>query len=181
MRIPLEKHTTHKKKMHHYVYKMLMHFKMGLNKLTLLERQRRVDTAAKVIMSCCINRTNMNDLDDQASFFKKNKELAVDILTVLDGVRERVQNNVCLNLRELTNEFTPINEVDEAVCEAENTKMEGKCEEEVQPNAKKNNDLRKVISMLSEAIQRGYERIRKISCHNSRHQFLKRASIHSIS
>ena len=38
---------------------------------------------------------------------------------------------------------------------------ENNCEEEVQPNAKKNNDLGTAISMLSEATQCGYERIRK--------------------
>ena len=91
-----------------------------------MEQQHQVDTAAKFIMSCCINRTNMNDLDDRASFFKNSKELAVDILTVLDGMRERFQNEVCLNLRELTNKFTPINEVEEAVCDAEIAETEEK-------------------------------------------------------
>ena len=42
---------------------------------------------------------------------------------MLDGVRERVQNEIFLNLRELTDEFTPINEVDEAVRDAEITEM----------------------------------------------------------
>ena len=89
-------------------------------------------------MRCCIDHTNKNDLDDQASFFKNNKELAVNILTVLAGVVERVQNEVCLILRELTNKFTPTNEVDEAVHDAKIAEMEGgNCEEEVQPNANK--------------------------------------------
>ena len=89
-----------------------------------MEQQRQVDTAVKFIMSCCIDHTNKNDLDDQASFFKNNKELAVNILTVLAGVVERVQNEVCLNLRELTNKITPINEVDKAVRDTEIADME---------------------------------------------------------
>ena len=95
---------------------------MPFKKLTLPERQRRIDACSKSLLSCCVDRRLMSD-SDELNYFNKNEELAVDIITMLDGIKLRIQNELKLNLQKYTDDFTPLNEVDESACERQSEDM----------------------------------------------------------
>ena len=55
------------------------------------------------------------------TYFDKNDELAIDIVTVLDSIRQRLQYELKLNLRDYCQDFTPLNEVENEERELVNT------------------------------------------------------------
>ena len=60
---------------------------------------------------------------DELNYFNKNEELAVDIITMLDGIKLRIQNELKLNLQKYTDDFTSLNEVDETARERQSKDM----------------------------------------------------------
>ena len=46
------------------------------------------------------------------TYFAKNSDLAVDVVTILDCIRTKLQKEIKLNLREYTDSSTPIDEDD---------------------------------------------------------------------
>ena len=102
---------------------------------------------------------------DELNYFNKNEELAVDIITMLDGIKLRIQNELKLNLQKYTDDFTPLNEVDEAARERQSKDMVEDIATNTTPQStkreKKIKDLSTAISILSEATMSGYDRIRK--------------------
>ena len=104
----------------------------------------------------------MSGSEYPSDFFLKNKDLAVDMLTLLDWIKQRIQIELNINLQVRTNKFTLINKVKKAVrnTEIEMTEVEINGEE-ASKQKEKGSDLRTTILLLSEATQSGYKKFEK--------------------
>lgn len=108
------------------------------------ECTRRVESLAETVIAACVNK--MDFKKGGYGYLCGKKELDVDVLTVLDAMKERVQNELKINFSSVSEELTPPPTlIDEGVVEEEDSK--GKFES--------------AIAMLGEASKAGYGRMRK--------------------
>ena len=112
--------------------------------LKMREHSRRVVGLAATIISSCVDRESL--MDKGVEYLIGNKDLAVDILTVIDSIRNKVQDELRVNLHLVQKEITPP-PVDES---------DDKCGDD-----DKYNRYSSAIAMLGEASIQGYERMRK--------------------
>ena len=78
--------------------------------LTMSERVLRIDHIAKIVYASCVERNEMKDTGHTC--FDKNEDLAVDIVTLLDSLHERIQYKLKLYLHNFQKESTPFNDVE---------------------------------------------------------------------
>ena len=68
------------------------------------ERRNRIDSLENLVMASCVDHKEMSQTEN---YFEKNVELVIDILNVLDGIKERVQKETLLNLHRYRQCLTP--------------------------------------------------------------------------
>jgi hypothetical protein len=103
-------------------------------------------TLAKVVLGACVDKAQLRS--DGHEYLVKNTDLAIDVITMLDGIRLLVQRQLKMNLlsERRSDEVTPPPEGEE-VEEENNVSLQNTA-----------------ISLLSEASSLGYERIRSTLC-----------------
>ena len=67
--------------------------------LTTLERKRRIVTYTKDILAGCVDRLLLDDMGH--NYFVGNDELALEALDLLDGIRNQLQWELKVNLKEV--------------------------------------------------------------------------------
>jgi hypothetical protein len=147
-RISMNKRIGHKKKLFNEVYDESSKYKMSFRRLSMKERLIRTDSLAKLVLSTCVDRVEMKTIGK--TYFDRNKELAVDVLTLLEYLRHRIQYKLKLNLRQYEKDFTPLNEVEDEVRDMENS---------LQPTSDER-DFQTAVAMLGEHSRNGYKRVR---------------------
>ena len=75
-------------------------------KLKMRERRRRMDKLAKAVLGCCVDKSMLEN--DPGAYLKGNTELAHEIVDFLDGVKENIQNHICVNFTHLDNQAVPL-------------------------------------------------------------------------
>eukprot|EP00978_Attheya_sp_CCMP212_P009649 scaffold22901_cov42-Attheya_sp.AAC.1 len=82
-------------------------YRKPFRKVNARERSRRITILSKEILGTCVDTSCL--VEDGANYLKNNKEVAVDVLTVLDGIRHRIQRELemNLNLQNLHETMTP--------------------------------------------------------------------------
>eukprot|EP00978_Attheya_sp_CCMP212_P028954 scaffold101288_cov37-Attheya_sp.AAC.1 len=91
-------------------------YRKPFRKVNARERSRHITNLSKEILGACVDTSCL--VQDGATYLKNNKEVAVDVLTVLDGIRHRIQRELemNLNLQNLHETMTPhVVDVDESV------------------------------------------------------------------
>ena len=140
-RIPTRKRIGHLKKWHSDVLEISsQQYRKSFRQLVLAERKRRVESVAKLVVAAVVDQAKLQE--SGLTYFLKNSDVAVDVVTLLDCVRTKLQKELKLNLRYFANMFTPF--VDTDVGEAE-----------------KEDDYTSAVTVLSETTGKGYDRIRK--------------------
>ena len=54
-----------------------------------------MDKLAKAVLGCCVDKSMLEN--DPGAYLKGNTELAHEIVDFLDGVKENIQNHICVN------------------------------------------------------------------------------------
>ena len=118
-RLGLVKRTGHKQKWYDGVLEASSPYKIPFRKLSMVQRTRRIDAVAKLVIATCVDRGEMRLRGK--TYFERNDNLAVDVVTVLDWLRTRLQYELKVNLKTETvsTSFTPLNDADTAVREEE--------------------------------------------------------------
>ena len=97
--------TSHDETFLHSVLDQCKSFHIPYVSLSMRERSRRVELLAATIIASCVTK---KDLQVKGSdYLHGNKELGVDILTVVDAMKERVQNGIKVNLSSIGHMVTP--------------------------------------------------------------------------
>ena len=65
------------------------YYKVPFGKLSMRERRKRMAAIAKVVISACIDRKEFQKGSDE--YMHDNKVLAVEILNLLDGMKEYIE------------------------------------------------------------------------------------------
>lgn len=110
--------------------------------LEMSGRSQRVVSLTATIISWCVDRESL--MGKGVDYLIGNRDLAVDILTVIDSIRNKVQDELRVNLFNLQKEITPL-PVDES---------DDKCGDDDEYNK-----YVSAIAMLGEASIQGYERM----------------------
>jgi hypothetical protein len=87
-------------------------YRKSYQNLSMRERSRRVAKLAQVVLGACIDRTALElsySSGEEENYLEGNEELAVDLITVLDAIRHRVQREMKINLvnGRIANEMSP--------------------------------------------------------------------------
>lgn len=114
-------------------------FRRPYEGIVMRERVRRVEGLAAMVIAACVDRDELEKKG--VEYLSGNRELAVDVMTVLDIIKNRVQDELRVNLLSVNDEITPL--------------PEGEDEEDNNPN------YDSAIAMLGETSIKGYERMRK--------------------
>ena len=91
-----------------------------------------------MVIGACVDRVSLEKMG--VGYLSGNRDLAVDVVTVLDVIRNRVQDELTINLLSVNDEITP--------------PPEGESEED-------NPNYDSAIAMLGETSIKGYEHMRK--------------------
>jgi hypothetical protein len=119
-RIPLKKRTGHKAKWVNCLLEESVKYKCSYRKLVMRERVQRVDEVSKLVLAACIDKVQLKS--DRKSYLQGNEELAIDTVSFLDCIRNRLGIELNINLRNnKTDEFTPFcdEEEEERICNQE--------------------------------------------------------------
>ena len=78
------------------------------------ECRRNISHMSKEILAACVD-TSCLAQEDRQKYFPNNKEVAMDVLNVLEGIRYHLQKELQLNLnqQDFHSDMTPPNLVDE--------------------------------------------------------------------
>ena len=74
------------------------YYKVPFGKLTMKQKRLRMKDLSKKILSACIDRQSYRQDSDQ--YIQGNEELAVDLISLLDGMKEFLQSKIKLNLNQ---------------------------------------------------------------------------------
>ena len=120
----------------------------------MVQRTRRIDAVAKLVIATCVDRGEMRLRGK--TYFERNDNLAVDVVTVLDWLRTRLQYELKVNLKTETvsTSFTPLNDADTAVREEEE-------ERNATEIVRSEKDYSTAMSLLCESSRNGYTRVRQ--------------------
>ena len=134
--------TTTKSKSQTFADRCLMEskqYKKPFRYLKYYQRRARVRERTHKIIGCCV--TSKKDLKKGGfDYIQKNRELAVDAISLLDELKLDICRHLCLNYREIENFMSPPQPEEEASSE--------------------NFELDMAISLLGEVTQGGYNRLR---------------------
>lgn len=121
------------------------YYKVPFGKLTMRERRLRMAALAKSVLSACINRKEFERDTDE--YMHGNKVLAIEILNLLDGMKEYIESKVKVNFNDLEEIAVVPNPEDNEglIYELDARKKEHKV----------------AIALLGETSKKGYRRVRK--------------------
>ena len=120
------------------------YYKVPFGHLSMRQRRLRMAKIGKELLGACIERQQFKTKTDE--YLHGNKKLAVEILNLLDGVKEYIQSKMKID-------FDALNDVAVVPIENDAEGFISKLDEE-----KKSHKL--AISLLGETTTRGYERLR---------------------
>ena len=129
----------HKSKWVNTVLEKAEKYRKQFSKLVLRQRQRRVHDLANEIIASCVDQDSLKA--EGHSYFVRNKTLAVDCMTVIDLVKDRILYGLHISSCEIEEEVTPQREHAE--------------------KQKKDTSFASALCVLNECSVRGYNRIRK--------------------
>ena len=115
-------------------------------KLTMLERRRRMQSIAKEVLACCVDKKLF--INNPNLYLKGNKELANEIADFLDGVKESIEDQLDINFVHLENEAVPL--------EKNSTNENEEGNDSISTTAQ---NYRAAITILSDCTKKGYNRI----------------------
>ena len=130
-----------------FVEEVLSHYyRVPYRKMTMRGRRDRMASIAKIVLGACVNRKEFKK--DADEYLMKNVELAIDIINLLDGVKEVIQKKMKMNFHSSLSDVAVVpvaNDNDGRILELD--------------EKKKNHMLAKAL--LGEMTLKGYERIKK--------------------
>ena len=150
VRIPMNKRTGHKMKWFEDVLEGSLKYKVSFRSLTMAQREKRVDSVAKLLVAACVDRKVMKSADE-STYFNGNENLAIDCVTLLDSLKLRIQYELNLNLNEYKDSYSPLNNAEAEERELTNNEH-GTLEER---------EFSTALTMMGEHTQSGYNRVRK--------------------
>ena len=135
------------------------YYRIPFCNLTMRYRRIRMSEVAKIILAGCIDRSAFRN--DPDTYLRKNAKLGVELMNLIDGVKEYLGKKLQLNLDDLQEEvITPVeNDNDGIIAELDKNKKEHKV----------------AIALLGETSRNGYERMRE-----SMDDFLNLPSFHLL-
>ena len=120
------------------------------SKVKMRDRRRRMESIAKDVVACCVDRTCFND--NPCLYLKGNTALADEISDFLDGVKESIENHMDVNFVHLDNKAVPL-ESDET-----NDDLKRKVEES-NGSGDGADKYKAAITILSDTTKSGYHRV----------------------
>ena len=90
-----KKKTSYNMMFNNEVLSMDNYFKLPFGKLTMKQRRLRIATLSKKILSACIDRNQYNE--DGQDYLHGNENLAVDVINLIDGMKEFLQSKMKIN------------------------------------------------------------------------------------
>ena len=119
--------------------------KVRYDRLVLNERRRKNFDLSKTILSLSIDRERFDK--EREGYYIGNKELAITIMDVLDGVRLALERKMKMKFREIEDEvLLPVNGDRDGLIQQLNDKQQG---------------YKLAMSLLGETSMNGYDRMRK--------------------
>ena len=96
-RIPTRKRIGHLKKWHSDVLEISsQQYRKSFRQLVLAERKRRVESVAKLVVAAVVDQAKLQE--SGLTYFLKNSDVAVDVVTLLECVWKKLQKELKLNL-----------------------------------------------------------------------------------
>ena len=135
------------------------YYKVPFCNLTMRQRRMRMREVGKYILSGCIDRSSFRSDPDR--YLKNNKKLGVELINLIDGVKEYLETKMHLKFDDLHEEvINPIENDDDGLIE----KLDSKKREH-----------KVAIALLGETSRNGYERMRE-----SLDEFTSLPSFHTL-
>ena len=75
------------------------YYKVAFGRLTMHQRRIRMNYLSKRILSACIDRNAFKHEDEK--YLHMNKDLAVDILSLLDGIKECLEKKINIKFNDI--------------------------------------------------------------------------------
>ena len=142
--IPLKKIRISNKELFHNDV-MNNYYKVPFGKLTMKQRRRRMGDISKIVLGACIDRKEYKAKKE--NYLLANKELGIDILNLLDGMKEYIEKRLDIQFKHIEDSvIVPIENDDEGLI----TDLDKK---------KKEHAL--AIALLGETSANGYTRMKK--------------------
>ena len=85
-------------------------YRKRFRNLAMKERRRRMLEFAKDILAACIDRKEFRE--DREDYLCKNEELAIDVISVMDGIREAIEKKMMMDFKLIEDRCTPLIESD---------------------------------------------------------------------
>ena len=135
------------------------YYKLPFGKICMNERRRRMRKVGKEILSACVDRKKFRENTDE--YLTKNEDLALQIVNLLDGVKDYIQSKLKVNLNKLADvALAPI----ESDREGTITELD-----------MRNKSHKLALQLLGETTASGYARIRR-----SLHEYTKLPSYYKL-
>ena len=80
-------------------------YKVPFDKLVMREKARRINEISKMILSCCIDRSQFRE--SRAEYYKDNRALNISVLNLLDGIRDCLEMKLSTDFTQVANEPCP--------------------------------------------------------------------------
>jgi hypothetical protein len=145
--------TAYKEDFRESVLEIAGKYRKAYRNLSPNERRRRINTLSKEILAACVHGATL--AQDGDTYLDKNKDLAVDVVNILDSIRFRVQKEIKLNLNHIKfgSVLTPPDLVDEESVEESVGGLDFEC-------VTKASMYQSAVSMLSNSTKTGYADMR---------------------
>ena len=105
-RITVKKRTGNKTRWYNSLKKASLKYKYSYRQLVIRERVRRVEEVSMIVLSGCVEKTILKS--DGHLYLLYNKDLAVDAITLLDCIRNRVRYELKVKMWNVCEKFTPL-------------------------------------------------------------------------
>ena len=120
------------------------YYKVPFGKLSMRQRRVRMAKIAKIVLGACIEQSEFKANTDE--YLHNNNQLGVEVLNLLDGVKEYIESKMKVHFDSLTHlAVTPIENDSEGV---------------ISRLDEKNKKHKLAITLLGETTTRGYQRLR---------------------
>ena len=94
----------HKIKYSHDILSAEPKYKKKFADLKMRERLRRMEHISKLVLACCVDRVELEK--DGHKYLRGNDILATAVIDFLDGVKEKIQNEMQMNFANVANDVT---------------------------------------------------------------------------
>mgnify|MGYP005727622821 CR=1 FL=1 len=64
------------------------------------ERRKRMDSMSIEILGCCVDQDSLKE--DGVLYLQDNGDLALDVINILDGIKDKIQRILKMNLRNVS-------------------------------------------------------------------------------